>query len=206
MEYRSVGHRCAVDLDALRLPIPPTEAMAILATLGARMIAVDIVALAKGCIGSTAYRRGAHPREAPGVADCSSLVQWLYGQRGVWLPRRAIQQRAYGEPVPRNSIRACDLVFTSGRIDRYDHDPADGVGHVGIAIDAGTVVHAANARAGVIASPLDRFAPPDIFRGARRYLPLDRTIHTIEIPDARCVETTDDVRWIILGHLPHAPR
>lgn len=199
--YRAVSCRCAVDFEALALPISKEEAMAMLQKMGFRIIAIDLVALARSYIGVSEYRRGAKIREAPGIFDCSSLMKWLYGQRGIWLPRRSIQQWELGEPVPRENILAGDVVFVSGRIDYYIDDPRFGVGHVGIATDSGTVVHAANRTYGVTESPLGKFLGGDKFRGARRYVPRDRNVVTLETPAGREIESSDDVRWVILQSL-----
>ena len=174
MNYRAVENRCAVDSAALRLPIPHQDVLAILATKGFKVLHVDIVDLARLCVGTSKYRRGAKPSEAPTVVDCSSLTKWLYGQCGVWLPRRSIQQRELGEVVHPYKILAGDLVFSSGWIDYYLDDPADGVGHVGIATGNATIIHAANKKRGVIESPLETFIGKTRFRGARRYFPKHR--------------------------------
>ncbi|KKQ94039.1 MAG: hypothetical protein UT20_C0041G0007, partial [Candidatus Levybacteria bacterium GW2011_GWA1_39_11] len=144
MEYRAVGNRCAVILDSLHLPISHEETLIILNHKGFVLVEVDIIALARQCIGISQYRRGARPSEAPLVVDCSSFIKWLYAQRGIWLPRRSIQQRELGEVVNLDELVAGDVVFISGRIDYYHDDPANGVGHVGIATGYGTVVHAAD--------------------------------------------------------------
>src|SRR3989338_2904939 len=113
MEYRAVRNRCAVDLNSFDLPISRGEALAILAGKGFRIIEVDLVALARECIGKSRYWRGARPSQAPAVVDCSSFMKWLYGERGIWLPRLSIEQRAFGEAVNFIDIIAHDLFFFS---------------------------------------------------------------------------------------------
>ncbi|KKT14953.1 MAG: NlpC/P60 family protein [Parcubacteria group bacterium GW2011_GWF2_44_8b] len=202
MEYRAVGSRCAVILDSLHLPISREEALAILNHKGFVLVEVDIIALARQCIGTSQYRRGARPSEAPTVVDCSSFIKWLYAQRGIWLPRRSIQQRELGEVVNLDELVAGDAVFISGRIDYYHDDPANGVGHVGIATGYGTVVHAADRKVNVVESPLDKFVGEAKFRGARRYIPQNVEVLTFETPLNREVEVADDIKWIILQQLP----
>ena len=202
MEYRAVGSRCAVILDSLHLPISREEALAILNHKGFVLVEVDIIALARQCIGTSQYRRGARPSEAPTVVDCSSFIKWLYAQRGIWLPRRSIQQRELGEVVNLDELVAGDAVFISGRIDYYHDDPANGVGHVGIATGYGTVVHAADRKVNVVESPLDKFVGETKFRGARRYIPQNVEVLTFETPLNREVEVADDIKWIILQQLP----
>ncbi len=202
MEYRAVGNRCAVVLDTLRLPISREETLAILDYQGFAMVNVDIIALARQCISRSKYRRGAKPSEAPTVVDCSSFIKWLYGRRGIWLPRRSIQQRELGEVVNFDELVAGDVIFVSGWIDYYHDDPANGVGHVGIYTGDKTVIHAANEEANIMESPLDTFVGNTKFRGARRYIPKDEEVLTFETPPTKEVEMADDIRWIVLQSLP----
>ena len=190
-----------MDFRTLALPIDREKALALLAAKGFHQIDVDIVALARTCIDKSEYRRGARLREAPGVFDCSGLIKWLYGQRGIWLPRRSIQQREYGEIVQLEEMIAGDAVFASGWIDYYLDDPSDGVGHVGVATGEGTIIHAANRKVGIVESSIEHFAGMTKFRGARRYIPVGAEIFTFETPNGREVEIEDDFRWIILQSL-----
>ena len=129
-------------------------------------------------------------------------MKWLYAERGIWLPRRSIQQRELGEVVSFDELVAGDAVFVSGWIDYYHDDPADGVGHVGIAAGNGTVIHAADRKANVVESPLDTFIGKTKFRGVRRYIPKGVEVLTLETPLNREVEIADDMRWIVLQSLP----
>jgi len=206
MEYRACGNRCAVILDSLHLPISREETLAMLNNKGFALVEVDIVALARQCIGTSRYRRGARFFEAPAVVDCSSFIKWLYAQRGIWLPRRSIQQRELGEVINLNELVAGDVVFVSGWIDYYHDEPANGVGHVGITSGCGTVIHAADRKADVVETPLDKFVGKTKFRGARRYIPKNVKVLTFETPLNRDVEIADDMRWIVLQSLPRKQR
>lgn len=202
MIYRAVGNRCAVDINSLGLPISREETLNLLVSKGLRVVEVDLIALARQYIGVSQFRRGARPSEAPAVVDCSSFVKWLYGQRGIWLPRRSVQQRELGEVIQLDEIAAGDLVFTSGRIDYYFDNPSDGVGHVGTATGDNTVIHAGGRETGVVENLLwGEFADESDFRGARRYIPKNREILTLETPAGREVEIADDIRWIVLQSL-----
>lgn len=206
MEYRAVGKRCAIILDSLRLPmsLASCDVMDILfVKKGFKMVDVDMVALARQCVKTSKYRRGALPSEAPAVVDCSSFVKWLYGQRGIWLPRRTIQQRELGDWVGREDVIAGDLVFSTGRINYYHDNPAYGVGHVGIATGEGTVIHAANRQVNVIENSLDEFLRGRESRGVRRYIPNNKAVITLEAPPDIELETADDIRWILFQHLPN---
>ena len=167
-----------------------------------KVLRVDVVALARSCVGVSRYRRGARLVEAPAIFDCSTLIKWSYGQCGIWLPRRSIQQRELGESVELSEITSGDVVFVSGWVDYYLDSPADGVGHVGIATGDNTVIHAGNRKIGVVETPLDKFVGKDKFRGVRRYIPKYREVTILETPVGREVEIADDIRWIVLQSLP----
>jgi hypothetical protein len=199
--FHATGGRCAVDLSELNLPISREEALRLLASLGFRVIDVDLVRLARSQIGVSGYLRGALPADDPEEFDCSLFVKWLYAQRGVWLPRRTIQQIDLGAAIHFSELAAGDAVFTTGRINYYRDDPACGVGHVGIATGKGAVVHAANSRAGIIESRLEDFLRRAELRGIRRYIRDAAGVITLETLPRRQVETSDDIRWILLQNL-----
>lgn len=202
--FRTVGNRCAVDLSSLRLSLSDTQALALLTSLDFRVIDIDLIHIARSYIGVSCYHRGARLTDAPAVFDCSSFMKWLYGQRGVWLPRRTIQQIELGASIDLSDIRAGDLVFTTGYINFYQDDPALGVGHVGIVTGEGTIVHAANSRAGIVESTVENFLRKAKLRGVRRYIPDPARVITLETPPSREIEMSDDIRWIILQQLPHS--
>lgn len=122
------------------------------------------------------------------------------------MPRRSIQQRELGEAVNLDEFVANDVVFVSGQIDYYHDNPANGVGHVGIATGDGTVVHAADRKANVVETLLDKFVGKTKFRGARRYIPKGVEVLTLETPVDREVEIADDIRWIVLQSLPRGEK
>jgi cell wall-associated NlpC family hydrolase len=67
----------------------------------------------------------------PDSYDCSGLTQYAYRAAGIELPHSSRQQSTMGEAVARADLRPGDLVFF--------YDP---VGHVGIYIGDGQMVHA----------------------------------------------------------------
>ncbi|KKS36954.1 MAG: NLP/P60 protein [Parcubacteria group bacterium GW2011_GWA2_42_14] len=201
MEYRAVGSRCAIDLNCLNLSVSRKTVLDILNQNGFMEVDVDMISLARQCIGVSKYRRAARPSEAPNIVDCSSFVKWLYAQRGIWLPRRTIQQRQYGKTVDINELTAGDLIFLSGRLNYYDDDTTDGVGHVGIATSKNTVIHAVNSRVNIIEVPLDVFVDKSKYRGTKRYIPKDADLLTLETPPQREIEVADDIKWVIFQYL-----
>lgn len=198
MNFRSVENRVGLFLEDLNLPFGEVELNSRLHVKGFKKVEVNLLSLAKFCITSSVYKRGAKASLAPSVVDCSSFVKWLYGMKGVWLPRRTIQQREMGKKVYLNELVEGDLVFTTGRINYFHSDPEDGVGHVGIYTGNGSVIHAANSKKHVMEVSLEKFAPMYDFRGARRYIPLGRNFVTLICPEEREVECADDVRWVLL--------
>lgn len=199
--FHATAGRCAVDLSELDLPISDEKALDLLVSLGFRAIDVDVVRLARSRIGAAGYLRGARPAVEPEEFDCSLFIKWLYAQRGLWLPRRTIQQIDLGAAIAPTRMAPGDAVFTTGHINYYRADPALGVGHVGLATGEGTVVHAASSRAGIVESRLEDFLRRAELRGIRRYIDHAACVITLETP-LRCqVETSDDIRWIILQNL-----
>jgi cell wall-associated NlpC family hydrolase len=67
----------------------------------------------------------------PDAYDCSGLTQFAYAAAGVALPHNAEMQSTFGVPVSRADLRPGDLVFF--------YSP---IGHVGIYIGNGQMVHA----------------------------------------------------------------
>jgi peptidoglycan DL-endopeptidase CwlO len=90
-------------------------------TLGARA-----VSLARAELG-VPYRYGG---ASPSGFDCSGLVMWIFGRLGISLPHNAAALYAVGRPVSTNQLRPGDLVFFHG------------LGHIGIYIGGGRMIHA----------------------------------------------------------------
>jgi len=78
--------------------------------------------------------------------DCSGLVQQIYRQLGIQVPRTTYEQAKNGKAVPVSQIRPGDLVFY--------RPGSSGPEHVGIYVGNGQIVHAANSKLGVITSNL----------------------------------------------------
>lgn len=198
MIFRSVGNRCAVILESLKLPMSDQDALETLRLKGFKLLDVNILALARDYLGRCKYARGARMSQAPEVVDCSSFTKWLYAQRGIWVPRRSVQQREYGHSVEPGEAGALDLIFTTGFKNYYRDDLPNGVGHVGIITESGTVVHAASESLGIVESPIESFVIDIKFRGIRRYIPADGKVLTFEVPHGFDIETSDDIRWLLV--------
>jgi cell wall-associated NlpC family hydrolase len=91
-------------------------------TVGERAAAIAVEAV------GVPYRwGGASP--ASGF-DCSGLVYWAYGRLGIELPHSSYALYDQGRRVARSRMKAGDLLFFSG------------LGHVGIYVGRGQMVHA----------------------------------------------------------------
>jgi cell wall-associated NlpC family hydrolase len=104
------------------------------------------------------YRNGgADPRAG---FDCSGLVQYVYAQAGVGLPRETRYQYLTGREVERHDLEPGDLVFF--------RTVTDGASHVGIAIDRDRFVHAPSSRGVVRVERLEADYWRRRYVGARR--------------------------------------
>lgn len=160
---------------------------------------VDIINLAREQIGKK-YHRGAKISENPDHFDCSSLIKWLYGQKGIYIPRISIDQKSFGTPVPIEQIKPGDLVFTEGSIPYYTEDNEDNrFGHVGIYTGEG-VVHARSKAKGITEDPLDSFLNSD-FSGIVRIHDNITDALTLIIPEKDDIEYDWHLRWRILGSM-----
>lgn len=98
-------------------------------------LAEAVVQTARSQLGVPYKRMGASPRSG---FDCSGLVQWVYAQHGLFLPRTTSDLLGVGVAVPLQNIRAGDLragdlmFFRMGK---------NGTLHVGIATGQGSFIH-----------------------------------------------------------------
>jgi cell wall-associated NlpC family hydrolase len=82
--------------------------------------------IAVGMVG-VPYRWGG---ESPSGFDCSGLVRWTYLQVGVELPHNSYALYGWGRRVPRSDMEPGDVLFF------------EGLGHVGLYVGGGRMVHA----------------------------------------------------------------
>ncbi len=117
-------------------------------TLGARAAAVALEAV------GVPYRWGG---SSPAAGfDCSGLVYWAYGRLGIELPHSSYALYERGQRVARSSLKRGDLLFFSG------------LGHVGIYLGRGRMVHAPNSGRLVEVVSLGRSGYGGRLVGARR--------------------------------------
>lgn len=202
MCYRAVGDRCAVDISSLDLTLSIEQTVERLVMRGFCVLDVDIVSIAKRLVGKAVYNRGARLKDAPRAFDCSSFTKWLYAQRGIWIPRRSPHQFCCGTDVPDEQIAPGDLVFMGGRTSAPLASNLERIGHVGLVCSPQTLVHATpSAPFGVACASLDDWRADPAWRGARRIIPAEHRVLTLQIPSSLEIETSDDALWTILEML-----
>jgi cell wall-associated NlpC family hydrolase len=98
----------------------------------------------------------------PAGFDCSGLVQYVFAQYGLSVPRVVEQQYEVGDSIRPSDIKPGDLIFfNTKRI-------GDGASHVGIAIGQDSFVHAPNSSGVVRIETLSSSYWGSRYVGARR--------------------------------------
>lgn len=115
------------DITTSGASIPIAEETALTAPTG---LAAGTVNIAKSLLGSRVVWGGASPAQG---FDCSGLVQYVFRQAGVALPRTADLQFLVGRTVPRTALVPGDLVYFT------TYEP--GASHVGIYIGRDKFIH-----------------------------------------------------------------
>ncbi|HJV66305.1 MAG TPA: C40 family peptidase [Geomonas sp.] len=119
--------------------------------------AVDGIARDAANYLGTPYRFGG---EGPDGIDCSSLIQHVFRQQGIEMPRSAREQSKVGIDVQPGELRKGDLVFF--------HTYASYPSHVGIYLGDGKMIHASSVKGEVTISNMDTDYYRSRFLGARR--------------------------------------
>ena len=96
----------------------------------------------------------------PSGFDCSGLVQYVFWQHGVAMPRQVREQFRVGKNVDRDQLEPGDLVFFS--------TVAPGASHVGIVIGGDQFIHAPSERGVVRVESLTQQYWASRFIGAKR--------------------------------------
>jgi cell wall-associated NlpC family hydrolase len=147
---RSVANQSAASVVHHAPPVRHRRRVAPKPTLGERAARIALKAV------GVPYRwGGASP--ASGF-DCSGLVYWAYRHVGVELPHSSYALYDLGRQVPRTRLKAGDLVFFYG------------LGHVGMYIGRGRMVHAPSSGRHVEVVRLQGSHYGSRFVGARRVM------------------------------------
>jgi cell wall-associated NlpC family hydrolase len=105
----------------------------------------------------TPYRTGG---ATPSGFDCSGLVEYVFEQTGIAVPRTVAEQYRVGRKVKRDDLEPGDLVFFS--------TVAAGASHVGISLGGDDFVHAPSGRGEVRVEHLSAKYWSERYVGARR--------------------------------------
>jgi hypothetical protein len=118
----------------------------------------DLVATAKKYLGVPYVWGGT----SSGGFDCSGLVQTVFAENGLQLPRGSGDQYRKGKKISKSNMRLADLVFFR----TYTSGPS----HVGIYVGDGKFLHAESSPRGVTITPLAEPYWKERFLGARTWL------------------------------------
>lgn len=199
--YQAVSGHVAVDPTQFDLPVSSGEMWQKLTDLGFVNRSLSIIDDLRSVAHTVRYKANAFTHEAPCFADCSSLMKWVFGRSGIFIPRRSIQQREAHKRILLDHVRAYDLVFTNGlRHNYYTDDPADGVGHVGIVTHQHSVIHLS--RNGLEEVSLPNFFEHRKMRSACRVIQSPLSTRVVHIPHEYEIESSDCIKWLILRKLP----
>lgn len=171
----------AIALVALAMALPPATA----STTGVRVTPVAAVAASKLAYAdeqrppwkvaprrvSVGERAAKIALEAVGIPyswggtspetgfDCSGLVRWAYGRLGIEVPHSSYALWSTGRPVGRDRMRSGDVLVFSG------------IGHVGLYVGGGRMVHAAHSGTDVEVVDLSSTSYGRRLVGVRRVTP-----------------------------------
>ena len=101
----------------------------------------------------------------PGGFDCSGLVQYVFAQYGISVPRVVEQQYEVGDTIRPSEIKPGDLIFFN------TNKRGDTASHVAIAIGEDSFVHAPNSTGVVRIETLGSAYWGARYIGARRICP-----------------------------------
>ena len=115
------------------------------------------IGIARNLLGSPVVWGGASPAEG---FDCSGLVQYVFRQAGINLPRTADLQFLVGRTVSPSALRPGDLVYYT------TYEP--GASHVGIYIGADKFIHTSYSKGVVAIADINDSYFVQRFYGAKR--------------------------------------
>jgi|ERR1035437_870596 phenylalanyl-tRNA synthetase beta subunit len=149
--------------------------------------------------------------EAPRVFSCSSLVNYLYLQGGISLPRVTVDQFVYGEEIEESQLKPGDIIFSNSNskkeeefviiatgeivrqkvhhtktIDFMPGTPVpDGVNHNYVYVGDGFVIHASSSRNVVVRDEFEAIKKTQNVVGYRKILNVEEKHFVITIPPER---------------------
>ncbi len=100
--------------------------------------------------------------------DCSSFMQYVFGKNGIKLPRTSREQSKVGTAVSYQNLRKGDLILFTNE-DRKDKVGIEHIGHVGVYIGDGKMLHTSKPGVGPTVKELEPYWK-SMFVTARRVL------------------------------------
>lgn len=122
--------------------------------------AEKIIQHAKNLIGVTKYKYGAN--QAPTLMDCSAFVKYVFGKEGISLKWGTRFLKDAGKYVSKNNLQPGDLIL-------FRVGSSSSIGHVGIYIGDGKMIHNSSSKNVNIASITSGYWEPR-YVTARRVL------------------------------------
>lgn len=132
--------------------------------------------------------------DAPHHFSCSSMTNYVFVQAGVAMPSISVDQYAWGTPITREELQACDLVFSNSGNGKIHYETKhfipgrpvpEGVDHVGLYLGNGLVVHATRDPGRVVIEPLETSPSFRTIVGYRRALEDDEERIVVTVPFER---------------------
>jgi phenylalanyl-tRNA synthetase beta subunit len=105
--------------------------------------------------------------DAPEMFDCSSFTRYVFREAGIEIPRVSVKQLDFAEHVALDDLEPGDLVFSRGDKPHMTKEHPDGIGHVGLYIGRGQVIHASGKAKKVVKENVNVFVKNN-WRGAGR--------------------------------------
>ena len=118
----------------------------------------DIVSTAQSYLGYNYVSGGSSPSSG---FDCSGFTQYVYKQYGINLNRTAADQASNGTPISKDELQPGDLVL-------FSYYGSGSIGHAGIYIGNGQMIHAANSKRGVVTDTINSGYYAENYVTARR--------------------------------------
>jgi peptidoglycan endopeptidase LytE len=117
----------------------------------------DLLEMSRRYLG-VRYRWGG---TTPAGFDCSGLLYYVFGRKGVTLPRTTYDMYDAGVPVPREDLQAGDVLFFQTL--------RPGPSHAGIYLGDGRFIHASSGAGRVLITDFDHGYYAPRYLGARRF-------------------------------------
>lgn len=167
-----------------------TLLFASVAGVQAATVADEIIATGSNYIG-TPYQYGA-PAGQTKSFDCSSFIQYIFGQHSIMLPRTSKDQYNQGVWVSRSNLQKGDLVF-------FSTNGTGTVNHLGVYVGDGKMLHASSSKGVMISTFAGNPYWEPRYMGAKRVIKTytAQTINSGSLTSQNHVVKSGDTLWLI---------